>query len=240
MVAAEYIDYDPASRHFIMTPTVLNTPKLMEAFLDYTNFLVDELLRAVPGLTERLSRGIHVADVGCGWGASTVTMAAAFPRSRFLGIEPDAGSGERARRLAAERRVHNVFWLAAPPHQLAPLPTHDLICAFDCAHDMVDARATLRATLHAIHEALADDGVYLWSEPNASDNPLENRHPEGNAFACVSPLHCLTVSLAEDGEGLGTVIGERGVRELAKEAGFSSIDKLPIANPFNQFFALRK
>ena len=264
MTAAEYIDYDPATHRFIVTPeqasvladddgplsvggarqfttpTVLNTPKLMEAFLDYTNFLVDELLRAVPGLTQRLSRGIHVADVGCGWGASTVTMASAFPRSRFLGIEPDAGSVERARRLAAERRVHNVFWLAAPAHQLAPLPTHDLICAFDCVHDMVDPRATLHATLRAIHDALADDGVYLWSEPNASDNPLDNRHPAGNAFACVSPLHCLTVSLAQDGEGLGTVIGERGVRELAKDAGFSSVDKLPIANPFNQFFALRK
>ena len=284
MVAAEYIDYDPATRRFIMTPeqaavladddgplsvggalqfttsTVLNTPKLIDAFRDgggvsygeigadvaegiarffapgYTNFLVDEWLPSVPGLTERLTRGIHVADVGCGWGASTVTMAAAFPRSRFLGIEPDAASVQRARRLAAQRRVRNVFWLAAPAQQLAPHPRHDLICAFDCVHDMVEPRAALRA----IHDALADDGVYLWSEPNASDNPLDNRHPVGKAFACVSPLHCLTVSLAQDGEGLGTVIGERGVRELAKEAGFSSVEKLPIVNPFNQFFALRK
>lgn len=129
--------------------------------LEATNFLVAESLRAVPGLTERLARGIHVADVGCGGGASTITMAAAFPRSRFLGVEADAVSVERARRLTAERRLRNVYWLAAPIHQLAPLPTHDLICAFDGVEDMIDPRAALQA----IHAALADDGVYLWCAP---------------------------------------------------------------------------
>jgi SAM-dependent methyltransferase len=190
----------------------------------------------VPGLTERLRAGIHVADIGCGYGLSTVTMAAAFPKSRFLGLDYDARSIDRARRLAAERHVRNVHWVAAPAHHLPPAPTHDLICTFDCIHDMVDPRATLRA----IHGALADDGVYLWSEPNASDNPLENRNPVGKAYACVSPLHCMTVSLAHGGEGLGTVIGERGVRELAKEAGFRRVEKLAIDSPFNQFFALTK
>jgi trans-aconitate methyltransferase len=166
---------------------------------------VMEALRAVPGLSERLARGIHVADVGCGPGASTITMAAAFPHSRFLGIEPDAASVERARRLTAQRRLRNVYWLTAFAHQLAPLPTHDLICAFQGIHDMVDPRAALRA----IHAALADDGVYLWS-------------------------------LARDSEGVGASIGERGVRELAKEPGFSRVDTLPIDNAFNQFFALGK
>jgi 2-polyprenyl-3-methyl-5-hydroxy-6-metoxy-1,4-benzoquinol methylase len=284
MVAAEYVDFDPDTGRFLMTaeqeyvlandesplsaggplqfttPTVLNTPRILEAFRTgggvpyaemgedvaegisrffgpgYTNFLVSHWLAAVPGLTERLAKGIHVADVGCGWGISTVTMAAAFPRSRFLGIDADPGSIDRARRLGAERHVRNVHWAAAPAHLLPPTPRQDLICTFDCIHDMVDPRATLRA----VHEALADDGVYVWSEPNASDNPLENRNPVGKAFACVSPLHCMTVSLAHHGEGLGTVLGERGVRELAREAGFSTIEKLPIDNPFNQFFALRK
>jgi SAM-dependent methyltransferase len=284
MVAAEYIDYDAQSGTFVMTPeqafvladddspmsaggalqfttpTVMNTPRILEAFRSgggvayaemgddvtegiarffgpgYTNFLVGQWLAAVPGLTERLSRGIYVADVGCGHGVSTVTMAAAFPRSRFLGIDADAGSIERARRLAAERELRNVHWMAAPAQHLAPVPTHDLICTFDCIHDMAEPRATLRA----IHDALAEDGVYLWSEPNASDQPLENRNPIGKAFASVSPLHCMTVSLAHGGEGLGTTIGERGVRALATEAGFSAVERVEIENPFNQFFALRK
>jgi 2-polyprenyl-3-methyl-5-hydroxy-6-metoxy-1,4-benzoquinol methylase len=137
--------------------------------------------------------------------------------------------------VSAERRLLNVEWRAEPAHQLPRDRKFGLICAFDCIHDMVDPKGTLRA----IRAGLAEDGVFLWSEPNASDNPLENRNPVGKAFQCVSPLHCMTVSLAHRGEGLGTVIGERGVRALAQEIGFSQVEKLPIQNPFNQFFALR-
>ena len=159
------------------------------------NDRVADWLSTVPGLPERLARGIHVVDVGCGAGASTVAMAAAFPRSRFLGIEADSGSVQDARRLAAERRVSNVYWLAVPVHRLAPLPTHDLICAFDGVEDMIDPRAALQA----IHAALSDDGVYLWAAP-----------------------------------------GERGVRELAEEAGFSRVDKVLTHGALTELFALRK
>jgi trans-aconitate methyltransferase len=163
--------------------------------IDNPSFLVADWLRAVPGLTERLARGIHVADVGCGWGASTVTMAAAFPRSRFLGIEPNVVSIQGARRLAEARGLHNIYWLPAPVHQLTPRPSHDLICAFNCVHDLVDPRAAVRT----IRAALADDGVYLWSTRT-----------------------------------------EQAVRELAKDAGFSRIERLPIDNAFSLFFALGK
>jgi SAM-dependent methyltransferase len=284
MVAADYIDYEAPHQLFMMTPeqelvlasddsplsvagalqlaapTVLNTPRIIDAFRNgggvsyaemdadvaegiarlsgagYTSFLVSDWLAAVPGLTDRLSRGSYVVDMGCGYGVSTVVMAVAFPKSRFLGVDNSADSIDRARRLAAERHARNVHWMTAPAHHLPPVPTHDLICAFDCIHHMVDPRATLRA----IHDALADDGVYLWSAPNASDNPLENRNTVGKALAGANPLHCLTVSLAHDGEGLGALIGERGVRELAAEAGFSSVKKLPVQSRFTQLFALTK
>jgi 2-polyprenyl-3-methyl-5-hydroxy-6-metoxy-1,4-benzoquinol methylase len=284
MVAAEYLDYEPASDRYVMTPeqayvladdsspmsaggplqftapTVANTDRLVRCFREgggiayseiggevpegiarffgpgYVNFLVQAWLPTVPGLTERLKAGIDVADVGCGFGLSTRTMAAAFPASRFLGIDYHGGSIERARREAAEHGLGNVEWRAEPAHELPRDRRFGLVCAFDCIHDMVDPRGTLRA----IRAALGDDGVFLWSEPNASDNPLENRNPVGKAFQCVSPLHCMTVSLAHRGEGLGTVIGERGVRALARETGFSRVEKLPIQSPFNQFFALHK
>ena len=163
--------------------------------IDNPSFLVADSLRAVPGLIERLARGIHVADVGCGWGTSTVTMATAFPRSRFLGIEPNVVSIQGARRLAAARGAHNVYWLPAPVHHLTPSPSHDLICAFNCVHDLVDPRAAVRT----IHAALADDGVYVWSTRT-----------------------------------------EDAVHDLAKQAGFSRIEKLPIDNAFSLFFALAK
>jgi hypothetical protein len=101
---------------------------------------------------------------------------------------------------------------------------------------MVDPEATLRT----IRDIMADDGSYIWSEPNASHNAHENRNPIGRAFHAVSPMHCMTVSLAYNGAGLGTVIGEKGSRDLAAKVGFSGFERLQIDNPFNQFFALRK
>jgi 2-polyprenyl-3-methyl-5-hydroxy-6-metoxy-1,4-benzoquinol methylase len=243
--------------HFA-TPSIWNVPKIMDAFRNgggisysdigeeipiaierffrpgYINFLAQQWLATVPGLTARLERGANIADVGCGCGQSSVAMAKAFPQSKVLGIDFHGPSIERARQLAASSDLRNVEFLQAPAHQIPRGRRFDLICSFDCIHDMVDPRGTLKA----IREALADDGVYVWSEPNASHHPHERRNPIGKAFSSISPLHCMTVSLAHNGEGLGTVIGETGARALAEEAGFSKFEKLPIDNPFNQFFAL--
>lgn len=245
--------------HFT-TPSIWNVPKIMDAFQKgggvsyseigkeipeaierffrpgYVNFLVKDWLGAVPGLTARLENGVSVADIGCGCGQSTVTMGKAFPKSKVLGIDYHGPSIERGRKLAASSGLVNVEFLQAPAHEIPGNRKFELICSFDCIHDMVDPLATLRA----IREALTEDGLYIWSEPNASANAHENRNPLGKAFHSISPLHCMTVSLAHDGAGLGTVIGESGARELAKGAGFSRFERLPIQNPFNQFFALRR
>src|SRR5262249_22814251 len=154
----------------------------------------------------RLEKGATVADVGCGHGQSTVTLARAFPNSEIVGIDYHEPSIERARELAAEQGVDNVRFIAVAADKIPGDRHYDLICSFDCIHDMVDPVATLKA----IREALAPDGVYLWSEPNASDKAHENRNPVGKTFHAISPLHCMTVSLAYNGAGLGTVIGEAG------------------------------
>ena len=284
MVAAQYIDFDPATDKYVMseeqafvlanedspmfvgggfhftTPSLWNVPKIMDAFRNgggisysdigdeipeaierffrpgYMHSLAKEWLATVPGLTARLEQGAAIADVGCGCGQSTVAMAKAFPKSRVLGIDYDARSIQRAKSLAASNGLTNVEFLQAPAHEIRSNGRYDLVCSFDCIHDMVDPRGTLKA----IYEALADDGVYIWAEPNASHNAHENRNPIGKAFHAISPLHCMTVSLAHNGEGLGTVIGEAGARALAAEAGFAKFEVLPIANPFNLFYALRR
>jgi 2-polyprenyl-3-methyl-5-hydroxy-6-metoxy-1,4-benzoquinol methylase len=283
MVAAEYLDYDPATQKYLMTeeqsfvlanedspmfvgggfhfttPSIWNVPRIMEAFRKgggisysdigeeipeaierffgpgYRNFLAREWLAAVPGLTAKLEKGAWVADVGCGCGQSTVAIAKAFPNSRVLGIDYHGPSIERARRLASASGLINIEFVQAPAEQVPRDRKYDLICSFDCIHDMVNPRGTIKR----IHEVLATDGVYIWSEPNCSANAHENRNPVGRTFHAISPLHCMTVSLAHGGEGLGTVIGEQGARALAKEAGFTHFERLPIQNPFNQFFALR-
>lgn len=245
--------------HFT-TPSIINVPKILDVFRrgggvsyddlgeeipeaierffapGYINFLAADWLAKVPGLTEKLQKGAEVLDVGCGCGQSTVAMAQAFPKSTITGVDYDDRSLDRARELAKERDVDNVELVRASADKLPKGKRYDLVCSFDCIHDMVNPKGALES----IREVLADDGVYIWSEPNASANPLENRNLVGKAFANISPLHCLTVSLAHGGEGLGTVIGEEGARKLAREAGFTKFEKLPIENPFNQFFALRR
>ncbi len=244
--------------HFT-TPSIWNVPRIMEAFRNgggisyseigeeipvaierffgpgYRNFLAKEWLAAVPGLTAKLEKRATIGDIGCGCGQSTVAMAKAFPKSKVLGIDYHAPSIERARKLAAANGLTNIEFVQGPAEQIPRDRKYDLVCSFDCIHDMVNPRATLRA----IREVLGPDGVYVWSEPNASAHAHENRNPVGRTFHAISPLHCMTVSLAHNGEGLGTVIGEQGARALAKEAGFARFEKLPIQNPFNQFFALR-
>jgi 2-polyprenyl-3-methyl-5-hydroxy-6-metoxy-1,4-benzoquinol methylase/transcriptional regulator with XRE-family HTH domain len=245
--------------HFT-TPSILNVPRILDAFRHgggisysdigdeipeaierffrpgYVHFLVRDWLTTVPGPTARLARGAQVVDIGCGCGQSTIAIARAFPPSKVPGTDFHRPSIEPARRLAATYNLANVEFLERPAHEIPKDRRYDLICSFDCIHDMVDPRATLRA----IHEALADDGVSIRSEPNASAKAHENRNRVGKAFHAISPLHCMTVSLAHNGEGLGTVIGEEGARALAAEAGFSQSERLPIENPFNQFFALRR
>ena len=92
--------------------------------------------------------------------------------------------------------------------------------------------------LRAMRDLLALGGQLFWSEPTGSREPLENRNPYGRLRASLSPFHCLTVSMAGGGAALGTIIGEAGARDLARQAGFSRFDKLPIASPAQQFFLL--
>ncbi|MCH7914208.1 MAG: methyltransferase domain-containing protein [Deltaproteobacteria bacterium] len=198
--------------------------------------LAKEWLPGVPGLKERLDQGISVLDVGCGLGRASVVIGSAFPRSVILGLDPNAYSIERARSLAEESGAGNVEFLCGTMEQLPKDRNYDLILAFDCIHDMADPVGTLKG----IRETLTKDGIFFWVEPTGSHDPIENRNPIGKMRATLSPFLCLTVSLADGGAGLGTIIGEAGARKLAEEAGFSGFEKLPIENPMQQFFSLRR
>ena len=241
-------------------PTLYNIPRILDAFRfgggipydeigdrvpcaierffrpGYVNHLTQEWLPSVPGLIPKLEAGAKVADVGCGRGQSTAVMAKSYPNSEFIGIDYDKNSIAAAMKLCSDQGLKNVTFLQAAADQLSYENAFDLICVFDCIHDMVNPIATLAC----IRKALKEKGRIIWSEPNASDNPLENRNPVGKIFQSISPLHCMTVSLAHKGAGLGTVIGEKGARSLAEEAGFKGFKKLKIDNPFNQFFLLEK
>jgi len=199
----------------------------------FQHLLVQEWIAGVPGLTERLTGGIRVLDVGCGLGRSTIALARAFPQSAFVGLDPHAPSIHQARHLAAEAGVTNATFVPTSVEALDPeADRFELIVAIDCVHDMVEPVGALRA----MRALLVAGGQVFWSEPTGSREPLENRNPQGRLRASLSPFHCLTVSLAAGGAALGTIIGEAGARELAAQAGFARFDKLGIPHPAQQFF----
>jgi SAM-dependent methyltransferase len=182
--------------------------------------LVADLVPSVPGLDERLERGARVADVCCGTGHSLVVLATQYPASTFVGFDLDDGAIARARAEAAGAGLTNVTFEAVDAVELARSDEFDAVFVFDALHDQVDPSGVLGA----IHRALRPGGVLVLKEPRATD---ELEHQIGNPFAPVlygvSTLHCLTVSLAHDGAGIGTCFGERLALRLLDEAGFTGV-----------------
>jgi SAM-dependent methyltransferase len=182
--------------------------------------LIDGLLPVVPGLADQLEQGISVADVCCGTGHSLVVLAGQFPASTFVGYDLDEGAIGRARAEAAGAKLTNVRFEALDAARLDAVSSFEAVCVFDSIHDQVDPEGVLRC----IHAALKPGGVFVMKEPRAADNLEDNI---GNPFAPlmygISTLHCLTVSLAHDGAGIGTGFGEQLAFRLLGEAGFVDI-----------------
>jgi SAM-dependent methyltransferase len=217
-------------------------PEIVEAIerlfhAGYEAWVAAQWIPAVPDVHERLESGGEAAEIGCGAGQCIVPVAAAYPRSRFFGYDVDLRSIERAREKAARAGVADrVSFELAAAEDLPFADRFDLVMAFNCIHDM----ARPRAALAAVRRILAQGGVFLWSEADASDDLADNLNPVGRSLYGASTMHCMTVSLADGGEGLGVVVGEQTARRLAAEAGFSSFEKLAIENPYHQVFAARR
>ena len=200
--------------------------------------LIDVTLPLVPGLIDRLRAGIDVADVGCGSGHAVNLMAEAFPRSRFTGFDfSDAGIA--AAHLEAERRrLANARFEQRDAARLGEIGRFDFITSFDAVHDQ--ARPDLM--LAGIADALRPGGVYLCVDTSASSNVAENLdHPLGTFLYTVSCMHCMTVSLADGGMGLGTMWGEQTARRMLAEAGFTAVEVAHLDGDFvNAYIIARK
>ena len=183
--------------------------------------LIDVTLPLVPGLIDRLRHGIDVADVGCGSGHAVSLMAEAFPRSRFTGFDfSDIGIAS-ARAEADRKDLTNARFEKRDAARLGETARFDFVATFDSVHDQ--ARPDLM--LAGIAQALRSDGVYLCVDTSASSQLAENvDHPLGSFLYTVSCMHCMTVSLADGGMGLGTMWGEQTARKMLSEAGFTSIE----------------
>jgi len=190
----------------------------------YEHLLLEEWMPALPDVQAKLVKGATAADVGCGAGRASIKLAQAFPASRFVGFDMYAGQVELARAAASRAGVGNRvrFEVLDVRHGLPE--RYDLITTFDAVHESVDPPGAVGA----IHDALATDGTFLMAEMSCSDDPDDNIGPLAAFLYGLSLLYCMTTSLADGGAGLGTCgLPEAEVRRLCKEAGFSTVRRVP-------------
>ena len=203
--------------------------------------LETHILPLVPGLAERLRSGIRMLDVGCGRGRIINRLAELFPASRFVGMDLSMEAIATGRMEAVARRLGNVEFIPVDLSdfdQRAEAETFDFITTFDAVHDQAKPLAVLKG----IHRALKSDGVYLMQDIHGSSHVHKNLdHPMGTFLYTVSCLHCMTVSLAQGGEGLGAMWGEEKAREYLAEAGFRSVEMHRLAHDIqNNWYVVRK
>ena len=191
--------------------------------------LVQSWIPALDGVEAKLRAGAKVADVGCGYGASTIIMAEAYPKSHFWGFDYHEPSIRHAREIAAKAGLSDRVTFSVETAKDYPDSGYDLVCHFDCLHDLGDP---VGAAAHA-RESLKADGTWLLVEPFANDAMADNLNPLGRVFYSVSTLVCTPASLSQEvGAALGAQAGEGRLREVATAAGFGTFRRAT-ETPFN-------
>lgn len=182
--------------------------------------LIDVTLPLMSGMVQRLENGIDVLDVGCGQGHAINVMARQYPNSRFTGYDFSDEGIAAGQREAREWGLSNSRFVKQDVAALADTNTFDLITAFDAIHD----QASPTKVLANIARALRPGGIFLMVDIAASSNLEENmKHPLAPLMYAVSTTHCMTVSLALDGEGLGTMWGGQLAQQKLTDAGFNNV-----------------
>jgi 2-polyprenyl-3-methyl-5-hydroxy-6-metoxy-1,4-benzoquinol methylase len=203
--------------------------------------LESHILPLVPGLTERLATGIRMLDVGCGRGRILHRLAALYPRSRFAGMDLSQEAVTYAREEAARAGLNNIEFTAVDLRdfdQTAESQSFDFITTFDAIHDQAKPFNVLKG----IYRALKPEGVYLMQDISGTSHVHKDiEHPIGTFLYTISCMHCMTVSLAQGGEGLGAMWGEEKTREYLQKAGFRSIMTRRLAHDIqNNWYVVTK
>jgi ubiquinone/menaquinone biosynthesis C-methylase UbiE len=203
--------------------------------------LESHILPLVPGLTERLAGGIRMLDAGCGRGLILARLAELYPRSRFVGMDLSLEATGHARDKAAKAGLGNIEFIAADLSTFdttAEPEAFDFVTTFDAVHDQARPLNVLRG----IHRTLRSDGVYLMQDISGTSHVHKDiEHPIGTFLYTISCMHCMTVSLAQGGEGLGAMWGEEKTREYLQKAGFRSITTKRLAHDFqNNWYVVTK
>lgn len=200
--------------------------------------LNDHILPLIPGLIEALEEGINVLDVGCGSGRAITKMAKKFPNSRFTGYDFSEEAIAIAQTEVQRLGLANIRFQVKDAATLDEVENYDFIATFDAIHDQAQPDVVLRG----IAQALRPDGIYLMQDIRASsyvDGNLD--HPAGPLLYTISCMHCMTVSLAAGGMGLGAMWGQDKALEMLEDAGFTSVEIKQLAHDFqNNYYIVRK
>ncbi|MBN9117778.1 MAG: class I SAM-dependent methyltransferase [Planctomycetes bacterium] len=179
------------------------------------------ILPVVPGLIGRLAAGIDVLDVGCGSGLALIALARAFPDSRFVGYDLSPEAVRAARAEAARWGVPNVRFEDRDLTNLNEHAAYDLVTAFDAIHD----QAQPDRVLANVRAALRPDGAFLMQEIAGSGHLAGDlKHPLAPFLYGISCMHCMSVSLAYGGPGLGAMWGRERALAMLRDAGFGEVD----------------
>jgi SAM-dependent methyltransferase len=200
--------------------------------------LLSHILPLADGLVARLEAGIDVLDVGCGAGRALNIMAAEFPNSRFTGSDISEQGLALGRSEAAHRGLNNLKFEVGDATDLGYSEEFDLVTTFDAVHD----QAAPDRVLASIAKALRSDGLYLMQDIKASSEVQNNvDHPAGPFLYAISVMHCMTVSLAVGGKGLGTMWGRELALEMLTDAGFGNVEVKQLDHDFqNEYFLSMK
>jgi len=200
--------------------------------------LVSTVIPLVDGLSDRLQTGIPAADIGCGSGHHLNVLASIYPASSFVGYDFSEEAIAQARANAQARDLTNVRFEVLDVSDLSGTGPFDFVTAFDAIHD----QAHPAAVLNGIADSLTPDGVFLMVDIRASSRPHENVDAPGAPFLYgVSLLHCMTVSLSQDGDGLGAAWGEQTAVRMLREAGFGvpTVHRLD-RDPLNNYYVAHR
>jgi SAM-dependent methyltransferase len=184
----------------------------------YAANLISSWIPSLPGVKAKLEAGAHVADVGCGKGASTILMAKAFPKSRFFGFDYHDKSIEGAREIAKREGLSDRITFEVAKAKEFTGKDYDLVAMFDCLHDMGDP---VGAATH-VRNSLGKDGTWMIVEPFANDELKDNLNPVGRVYYSFSTLLCTPCSRSQEvALCLGAQSGEKRIRDVVASAGFS-------------------
>jgi len=203
------------------------------------NFLIPMVIPALDGISKKLSEGALVADIGCGSGGAALLMGSTFPNSSIDGFDISQFALERAAERKAESGARNVSFFDPRVHPISADNRYDLVCTFDCIHDMTRPTEMMKT----IRSALKDDGTWLLVDIKAHDSLELNisKNPMASLLYGISVLSCMSSAMSEPGgEGLGTLgLSASRAEEMAKAAGFTQFKKLEVEHSVNAFYEVR-